>query len=91
MCGAASWQSRAEPRSAQQSLAEQSRAQQSPAAAKPQAAFMLPSVKAEAEAYEADPALVSKVRLAGGYDRELWRMRYRQEALSSQGMHYVYP
>ena len=77
------------PSAAQEALAQPIDAQA--AAAKPQAAFMLPSVKAEAEAYEADPALVSKVRLAGGYDRELWRVRYRQEALSSQGMHYVYP
>ena len=61
------------------------------AAAKLQAAFMLPSVKAEAEAYEADPAQVQRVRLAGGYDRNLWRVRYRQEALCSQGVHFAYP
>ena len=44
-------------------------------------AFMLPSIKAQAEAYEADTALLQQVRAAGGYDRELWRRRYRQEAL----------
>lgn len=45
-------------------------------------AFMVSSIKAEAEAYEADPGLMSKVCAAGGYDREIWRERYRQEALS---------
>ena len=51
--------------------------------------FMLPSIKAAAEAYEADPALVAKVRTAGGYDRELWRMRYREEALCAQGLFFA--
>ena len=42
--------------------------------------MMVRSLNATAEAYEADPAALERVRAAGGYDSQLWRMRYRMEA-----------
>lgn len=44
------------------------------------------SINAKREKYEEDPALLALVRAAGGYDSELWRVRYRQEALCADGL-----
>ena len=41
---------------------------------------MVRSLLAEPEAYESDPKKLRRVRVAGGDDPELWRMRYRMEA-----------
>ena len=49
-------------------------------------AFMQQSIKAAAEAYEADPVRLRTVRLAAGYDPSLWRQRYREEALCTEGV-----
>ena len=49
-------------------------------------AFMLPAVKAQADAYEADPVHLEKVRAAAAYDRNAWRTRYREEALCIEGL-----
>ena len=49
---------------------------------------MMSSVRSDAEAYESDPARLARVRQAAGYDRELWRLRYRQEALCGSGVHF---
>jgi len=43
--------------------------------------FMQPSLTAAKDAYESDPKLLLKVRIAGGYDPTQWRKRYQQEAL----------
>jgi hypothetical protein len=51
-------------------------------------AFMESSIRAQAEAYEADRHLWDKVCAAGGYDRRLWRLRYRQEALWIAGAYF---
>ena len=50
--------------------------------------FMQSSLKAVAEAYEFDPETLARVRRAAGYDHELWRLRYRQEALLASGVHF---
>jgi hypothetical protein len=55
-------------------------------AAKRAPAFMMPSLKAQAEGYESDPVLLSKVSVAGGCDRALWRVRYQQEALCMRAL-----
>ena len=52
------------------------------AVAERQPKFMQKSVTDTAAPYEADPAQLHRVRVAGGYDAELWRSRYRMEALS---------
>lgn len=59
------------------------------AVAKRAPAFMLSSLKAQAEAYESDPAMMQRVCAAGGCDRELWRSRYQQEAFCSQALFLV--
>ena len=51
-------------------------------------AHMLFAVKSQAEAYELDPKSLARAYQAAGYDRELWRQRYRQEALCSSGVHF---
>jgi len=42
--------------------------------------FMVRSLLASTEAYEANPAALQLVRKASGYEPDLWRIRYRIEA-----------
>ena len=58
------------------------------AKAKEHPSFMLSSLKASAEEYEADIALLKRVRLAAGYDADVWRRRYRAEAFCARGLHF---
>eukprot|EP00966_Prymnesium_polylepis_P051492 1191472-Prymnesium_polylepis.2 len=46
------------------------------------------SVNAKREDYENDPELLQRVCAAGGYDRDLWRTRYSQEAFCTEGLDF---
>ena len=41
---------------------------------------LISSAMEKRESFEDDPELLNRIRLAGGYDSDLWRRRYREEA-----------